>query len=250
MNIIDTTFLFKEKNREYEEAVKILLNNEVRGDEKNKAAECIFNLLDKAPDNPHYLYVAGKIFSHKGYIGYSFNKAIECYEKAAEKGCAEAMNELGWIFHDAKAFEKAFYWFSRSVETGNIEGTLFLGRAYMFGEGTSKNTEKAEALLTSAYNSGNKDAGYFLQRLLTNNDDITEVSKSEKIKRAHMIREHLVSSPNDLSAPIKECLYILLLTYFGDALEKFGVPHDYKKGIDLIKKLVGKENLELYGIDV
>ena len=58
-------------------------------------------------------------------------KAVEWYTRAAEKGCALAMCNLGMCYDDGygveKSAEKAVEWYTRAAELGEAAAMLYLG---------------------------------------------------------------------------------------------------------------------------
>lgn len=93
-------------------------------------------------------------------------KAFEWYKKAAEHGNISTFDTLGNYYEKGKGTTKdeykAIYWYRKSAENGNTFGQYELGRCYRFGIGTKKNyTESAEWFSKSA-EQGNSDAQFQL----------------------------------------------------------------------------------------
>ncbi|MCH5292250.1 MAG: sel1 repeat family protein, partial [Treponema sp.] len=74
------------------------------------------------------------------------NNIQELIERA-ERGDAEAQNELGEMYYDGEGveqdYDKAFDWFLKSAEQGNASAQMRLGFMYWCGEGVAQNYEKA-----------------------------------------------------------------------------------------------------------
>ena len=96
-------------------------------------------------------------------------KALNLYIDCAENGkMPAAMNMLGALYQKGmcapKDLEKAFYWFSKSVEKGNAEGMFHLGTMYKTGEGVAQDFEKAygyfKASAEKGFPGGMYAAGY------------------------------------------------------------------------------------------
>jgi len=81
----------------------------------------------------------------------------------AEAGHGEAMYNLGvWYKHGqkglAKDLAKAFEWYKKSHEAGNVGGTGGLGACYLVGMGVPKCPMRANTLLSDAAGRGSKRA--------------------------------------------------------------------------------------------
>lgn len=65
--------------------------------------------------------------------------AVYWWRKAAEQGCAPAMNDLGANYQNGSGVEKnsaaALEWYRRAAELGNSMAMANLGRVYELGEG-------------------------------------------------------------------------------------------------------------------
>lgn len=84
--------------------------------------------------------------------------ALKYYLMAAEEGDAGAMNMAGLLYmgNDDYAptfahlkntdYEKAFYWFKKSVKLKNVGGMINLAYLFYYGKGTPKNLESARKL--------------------------------------------------------------------------------------------------------
>ncbi len=97
-----------------------------------------------------------------------FNSAIHWYEKAAEAGSAESMNELGWIYfgaHDIpgrqlKDYSKAVIWFQKAADLNYMPAITQLG--IMYGAdgsfGVPEDQVKASQLFLKAAQAGDAQA--------------------------------------------------------------------------------------------
>ena len=89
--------------------------------------------------------------------------------RKAEAGEGAAMYNLGlWYEHGlkglAKDVAKAFEWFKKSHEAGNVCGTCALGSCYLYGAGVPKCFARGATLLGEAAWRGSKNACYNLGR--------------------------------------------------------------------------------------
>lgn len=102
------------------------------------------NLINAAGDNipAEMLYANGfEALSQQDY-----DEAIRNYEKAAAKGSASAMNDLGYIYEAIEGYvdsNRSFEWYSRGVELGSPHAANGLANCYMDGLGTTPNIKKA-----------------------------------------------------------------------------------------------------------
>ena len=89
-----------------------------------------------------------------GYFGYNREKSIFWFEKAANQGNSRSQLALAALFRDKakwtvdtvkkqQYFEKAFHWLKRASECGNARAQYELARAYEFGLGAPRDTDRA-----------------------------------------------------------------------------------------------------------
>jgi TPR repeat protein/GTPase SAR1 family protein len=93
-------------------------------------------------------------------------RAVELYEKAAGRGSATAMCNLG-VCHEngkgvAKSAEKAVELYQRASDLGNADAIFNLGVCYATGDGVAKSAEKAVDLYQRASELGDVDAMFNL----------------------------------------------------------------------------------------
>ena len=77
-----------------------------------------------------------------------WQKSRHYYEVAAKAGYGLAAKQLGTLYErglagTAKSAERAFYWYERAYELGNLDGWSSLANCYLYGIGTPKDTQKA-----------------------------------------------------------------------------------------------------------
>ena len=74
-----------------------------------------------------------------------YEKAMYWYQKGAEAGNADAMNNLAYVYMKYGDFEQGMYWYQKSAEAGNIDAMNSLGDMYYWGgeEGIPKDREMA-----------------------------------------------------------------------------------------------------------
>ncbi|KAI8886565.1 HCP-like protein [Backusella circina FSU 941] len=118
----------------------------------------------------------GFLCQHGYSVKKSSAKAMECYEKAAEKGLVGAQLNLGILYQKnqqnefslyAKVsnYKKAVYWYKKAAENGNITAQNHLACMYWHGFGIKKDRQKAISLYKQSALKGNMDSQITLGRL-------------------------------------------------------------------------------------
>ncbi|GBC07421.1 hypothetical protein RclHR1_07450009 [Rhizophagus clarus] len=107
------------------------------------------------------------IYYEKGKgIEKNLEKAFYWYQKAAENGNVVAMDNLVICYYNGegveKNLEKAFYWCQKAAENGNENSMGNLANCYKNGEGTEKNSEKSFYWYQKAAENGHVKAMDFL----------------------------------------------------------------------------------------
>lgn len=111
--------------------------------------------------NQGYCYYTGS----EGYP-LNYNKALECFKKAAELGVSDAMNYLGIIYEAGEIVEqddrKALEWFLLAVKAdrGNANALYNLAEMYYNGTGTERDIEAAYRFCEAAISQGNEYESY------------------------------------------------------------------------------------------
>ena len=78
-----------------------------------------------------------------------YQRAVYWYNKAAERGNANAQYNLGYCYNNPVPYiehdlEKSVYWYTKAAEQGDPIAMNYLGEMYSEGEGIPKDPEKAE----------------------------------------------------------------------------------------------------------
>jgi tetratricopeptide (TPR) repeat protein len=88
----------------------------------------------------------------------NIGKALEWYEKSAEKGGTLSMSRLGVIYAQGRLvtrdYAKAKAWFEKSANAGSGEGMVQLGLIYERGLGVPRQIDRARELYVKAVNLG------------------------------------------------------------------------------------------------
>jgi len=80
----------------------------------------------------------------------NMSKKIDNIRKRAEEGDADAMNEMGVLYHNGQGveqdFKEALEWYWKAVDKDNIDAWVNLGILYNFGQGVERNFNHATTL--------------------------------------------------------------------------------------------------------
>ncbi|GBC14530.2 kinase-like domain-containing protein [Rhizophagus irregularis DAOM 181602=DAOM 197198] len=108
------------------------------------------NLYQKAADNGYKLafYRLATYYYYNGKeMGKNLEKAFYWFQKAAENGDIAAMNNLAKCYENGegteKNLEKTFNWYQKAAENGDIAAMNNLAKLHYDGKGTEMNVEKA-----------------------------------------------------------------------------------------------------------
>jgi len=98
---------------------------------------------DAADENPmHELYNQAQDAYERG----DFERAVLYDTIAAEKGYSPSMNNLGSTYYSTEGYtdgDKAFYWYEKGAEAGDIDAMNGLGVCYLDGVGTATDIDQA-----------------------------------------------------------------------------------------------------------
>lgn len=90
-----------------------------------------------------------------------YNRALQCYEKAADKGSVDAMMRLGYLYSRDSSepdYEKAMQWYKKAINKGNTDAMVETGQLYLHGRGCKKDFQRGLSWYKKAVNKGNADA--------------------------------------------------------------------------------------------
>ena len=68
------------------------------------------------------------------------------YREAAEKGDADAQNNLGVIYERTGDYEKSLFWYKQAADNGSVTALVNLGKMYQYGRGSKVDANKASKL--------------------------------------------------------------------------------------------------------
>ena len=126
------------------EGYTTMSSNTVQGTTSEaKVAKIKDELLNESID----YYLLGIKYENEEEVAKDEVKAFEWFQKAAEKGYANAQNKLGVMYANGKGVEKddekALEWFQKAAEQGDANAQNNLGVMYAYGKGVEKDDEKA-----------------------------------------------------------------------------------------------------------
>lgn len=179
------------------------LNGVGRHRDVKKGEEILKTAYEKNP-SPDIAYLLGQIYSDEGSEIYSLENAVDWFMDAVDLGDTNALYDLGRIYEIKSplfSLEKAFHYYQKAAETGNMAAELKLAEAYyygrgikqdhskgcdlaqeaasysigeaypllascyLYGQGRSKSFDKAVAVLHDGDNNSNSDSSFMLAEL-------------------------------------------------------------------------------------
>ncbi len=90
------------------------------------------------------------------------DEAVRWYERSVKMGYVPAMNSLGVVHLERKAYEAAYFWFQEAALAGDAESLYRLGTLYFRGEYVRQDLEKACGYFAEAYGKGVREACFYL----------------------------------------------------------------------------------------
>ncbi len=102
--------------------------------------------------NPYYAYELGGYYYGKK----EYELALKYYEiAAASEACTEAYSGLGYIYYygrtGKKDYEKAFYWYSKAMEEGDLQAEYKIADMYKNGYFVSQDRDKYVRMIKNLY---------------------------------------------------------------------------------------------------
>jgi TPR repeat protein len=100
---------------------------------------CVFVAAVYAQDATSDAGVAEVKQGQKAYDQKDYATAMTWFLKAADKGSAGAMDEIGWMYQHAlgmpQNYNEAASWYQKAADKGSLEGMTNLGILYQHGLG-------------------------------------------------------------------------------------------------------------------
>jgi hypothetical protein len=103
----------------------------------------------------------------------NLDSAIEYYTIAAEKGSVLSQRRLGLALFNRRQNERAFEWFERAADAGDVNSVFMVGRMYLQGRGTARNASRGVDFLLRAAREGHANAMLMLADCYIDGDGVT-----------------------------------------------------------------------------
>jgi Sel1 repeat/TIR domain len=118
------------------------------------------------------MFNLGVLYHNGQGVAQDYVKAREWYEKAAAKGDASAMFNLGLLYHNgfgvAQDYAKAREWYEKAAAKGQASAMFNLGLLYHNGHGVAQDYARAREWFGKAADEGNASAMFNLAVLYDN----------------------------------------------------------------------------------
>eukprot|EP01135_Chromosphaera_perkinsii_P002976 Nk52_evm87s230 gene=Nk52_evmTU87s230 len=118
--------------------------------EKNVLEGTLWLEKGAALENPPSLFALGFLYWEGAEVPKDVPKAVEYFNRAAEKNHREALNCLGLYHYQSGEFEKAFKYFKQSTDLNHLPAHCNVGLCYLHGTGVAKDWESASVWFRAA----------------------------------------------------------------------------------------------------
>lgn len=126
----------------------------------------------------HALNRLGMMYYNGDGVPLDYDKALDLFKKAAEKGLPIAYSNVGTLYLWGKVTavnaEKARQWFESGSKLGDSSSQYYLATMYRDGNGVLKNPIKAKDLFLKSANAGHINAQYELALIYKQNNQLVE----------------------------------------------------------------------------
>lgn len=162
---IDENLKFAKKNYDDTQTIEFKKAKEAYDNKEYKVA---LEWYTKAADKGNAVAMSqiGSLYYYGEGVDKNYSKAFEWQTKAFEKGSKDAIAKLSFLYDYGdgvtKNNSKAFDYAIKLLDKGSLEGFLILGRKYHYGDGTEKDYEKAFDFFNKAVLKNNINAMAFL----------------------------------------------------------------------------------------
>nr|WP_320000334.1 toll/interleukin-1 receptor domain-containing protein [uncultured Draconibacterium sp.] len=175
----------------------------------------------------------GFLYRNGEGVDRDYKKAMDWYLKAAEKGNAGAMNNIGFLFDTGKGvdrdYKKAMDWYLKAAEKGNAVAMNNIGFLFDTGKGVDRDYKKAMDWYLKAAEKGNAVAMKNIGFLYRNGEGV-----DRDYKKA--MDWYLKAAEKGNAEAMKKIGFLF------DTGK--GVDRDYKKAMDWYLKAAEKGNAE------
>ena len=129
-------------------------------------------------------YMRPVFIQNEKEMGMYYEKAVDCYRKAAEQDYDEAQVALGDCYYEGNGvpqdYGQAIDWFRKAAEQDNAYAQYCLGFCYKAGQGTSPDEKMARYWFKKAAENGNESAQKELEEKENNDlDQVDEESENQ-----------------------------------------------------------------------
>jgi hypothetical protein len=129
-----------------------------------KGNKALFSTIQKQADKGtlfSIVYIA-TCYQHGVGTKKDFSKAKDYFESGAKKESVDAQRELGLLLLNAKQPEKAFKWFQKAEQKGDLPSTFYCGKQLLEGLGVEKDASQGMIYLLKAANLNFGNAQYLV----------------------------------------------------------------------------------------
>ncbi len=150
-----------------------------------KAEKYLLEAIKGTPSMPYAIEILGNLYLQQASYSKSSKDKISlilqsssCYQKAAEKGNVKSQAVIAEFYFGAWErvfptinfkkiidYKKAFYWYKKAAENGDVNAQWGLGDMYERGLGTESNIDKAKEWYQKAAQQGDVRGRMSLERL-------------------------------------------------------------------------------------
>lgn len=123
--------------------------------------------------NDSACYKLGKSYAEGMGVEKNNSAAIAWLRKAAEKGHPEAPAPLGGLLYEEKEYQEAVKWLREAADFGDIRAKYYLGIAYLYGNGVTKDPRSSVQLFKVAAEQDLPEAQFALGTCLLNGTGCT-----------------------------------------------------------------------------
>ena len=120
------------------------------------------------------LFYLGDMYNSNRGVERDREKALECFENAAELGLVQAQNRSAYLHYHRGNIESALKWWEKAVEQNSAQAKYNLADAHLKGESVEQDSQKAYELLLSAAKQGLPQAQNMLAVISPNIDESLE----------------------------------------------------------------------------
>ncbi|MDE6757111.1 MAG: sel1 repeat family protein, partial [Muribaculaceae bacterium] len=204
---------------------------------ESKNYSLMLPVINRFPDNAHSLFYKGCLYYYGRGVDKDRAKAIELWQRSAEKDCGDAYNRLGLVAESGyftgsagdKANQLGAEYYKKAIALGNSMAKYNLAVSYYNGS-IKRNDKEAFRLFGEAANEGNADAMALYGRCIELNYDkdyFKGISKDERLAEA--LRWIRKSAENGSTSG---CYYLGRAYYYG----KLGLASNTMEAYEWFKK--------------